>query len=171
MSSNLIYMRKVEQQKRSDNFRKVIRESVTSADDFKTDTVRSLYRWWEGFQPELPRRADFDIAKHWKIAPSLYLVEVMGPGQYRNRLNGETVVDIVGSSLRGHDITPQDPLPEIRLLSDYLDTLVAGRTARRCSGVADVFGKQYLSFETVDCPLVDEADDIRYIIGAMALTR
>ena len=171
MSTNLVYMRKVEEQKRSDNFRKVVRESVTSADDFKTDTVRALYRWWAEFQPDLPLRADFDISRHWKLAPSLYLVEVLGPGRYRNRLNGETVVDIVGTSLRGHEITPQDPLPEIRLLSDYLDTLVAGRTARRCSGVADVFGKKYLSFETVDCPLVDEAGDIRFIIGAMSLLR
>jgi|TARA_R110002124_G_scaffold78287_10_gene209281 hypothetical protein len=170
MTNNVVYMRKIEEQKRSDNFRKVIRESVTSATDFETDTVRSLYQWWEGFHPELPQRADFEISKHWKIASSLYLLEVLGPGRYLTRLNGETVVDIVGTSLRGHEITQQDPLPEIRLLSDYLDTLVAGKTARRCSGVADVFGKQYLTFETVDCPLTNATGDISFIIGAMSLT-
>ena len=98
MTNNVVYMRKIEEQKRSDNFRKVIRESVTSATDFETDTVRSLYQWWEGFHPELPQRADFEISKHWKIASSLYLLEVLGPGRYLTRLNGETVVAVVGLS-------------------------------------------------------------------------
>ncbi|MCF8467294.1 MAG: PAS domain-containing protein [Sneathiella sp.] len=160
----------IDEQERSDNFRKVVRLEVTSKDDFKTDTVRSLYEWWRSFQPSLPTRADFDIARHWRLAPFLYVIEVLGPGKYLHRLNGEKVVEIVGVSMRGHEISPGNPLPENRLFAEYLNTLVDSRQCRRCSGTADVFGKKYHEFETVDCPLQGKNGEIAFIIGAISLT-
>ena len=161
---------KVEEQERSDNFKKVIRLEVTSEDDFKTETVRSLYKWWSSFQPSLPSRGDFDIARHWKLAPFLYVIEVLEPGKYLHRLNGEKVVEIVGVSMRGHEISPKNPLPENRLFAEYLNTLVESRQCRRCSGTAAVFGKDYLEFETVDCPLSGKNGEIAFVIGAISLT-
>ncbi|MFC4270223.1 PAS domain-containing protein [Sneathiella chungangensis] len=162
-------LRIVEEEDRSDNFKKVFRLEVTSQDDFRTAAVRNLYFWWEGFQPALPKREDFDISRHWATAPSLYLIEVVGPGNYIYRLNGEAVVDIVGASLRGHEISATSPLPELRRLADYFDTIVAGGKCRRCTGIVDVSADKARNFESVDCPLADAAGEIRFILGAIAL--
>ncbi|MAL79555.1 MAG: hypothetical protein CMN55_10670 [Sneathiella sp.] len=159
----------VEEEARSDNFRKIIRLEVTSADDFRTQPVRRLYDWWAGYQPALPRRSDFDITEHWSIAPSLYLNEVAAPGHYQRRLNGEGVVTLIGVSLRGHDITRTSPLPELRRLAAYLDSVVESRHCRRCCGFAEVQGTTGQEFESVDCPLLDEAGDVRFILGAISL--
>lgn len=160
--------KKVEIQKRSDNFRKIAREPVETSENFETEPVKALYKWWSSFQPSLPLRSDFDIAKHWGIAPNMYVVQVLGPENFLYRLNGEKVVDIVGASLRGHKITPKDPLLENRLFVTYLEKVVASRTAWHCSGAAEVFGKHYLNFESVDCPVTNENGEISFILGALS---
>ena len=154
---------------RSDNFKNIVRLEVSSKDDFRTSTVRSLYEWWSEYYPSVPRREDFDVSNHWSIAPSLYMIEVVGPGEYRHRLNGETVVDIVGVSLRGHEISASCPLPELRRLAAYFDILVEGRKSFRCNGIAEAFGTKYSEFETVDCPLLDQNGNVGFILGAISL--
>lgn len=159
----------VETGRRADNFRKIMRREAAGLDQFQTVPVRQLYKWWLSFQPNMPARQDFDIARFWKLAPSVYIIEVLDKDRFLYRLNGEQVVQIVGTSMRGHEITPDDPLVENRLFLQYLQKLVKSRVCWRCSGKADVFGKGYLAFETVDCPIADENGAITHVIGVIAL--
>lgn len=159
----------IEVDPRSDNVKKVIRLDATSVDEFKSSTVRNLYQWWKSFTPHLPTRADFDISRHWEIAPSLYLIEAIAPGQYLFRLNGENVVNIFGASLRGQEVTLTNELPELRRLAGYLDTLVEERKAGRCTGVVENMDVKVADFETVDLPLVRDDGSVGYLLGSISL--
>ncbi len=157
-----------EHQHRMDNINEVVRLDVTSSDEFKTGPVKSLYDWWESFQPALPKYSDFDISRNWAIAPHLYVIQFLGPGRFLYRLNGEKVVETIGVSKRGHEITNHDSLFENRLLADYLTPLIKTGRAKRCAGSLDIIGKQHLAFESVDCPLENDQGEIEFIIGAIA---
>ncbi|MCR9213483.1 MAG: hypothetical protein NXI13_07170 [Proteobacteria bacterium] len=157
-----------EHQHRTDNINEVARLDVTSSDEFKTGPVKSLYNWWESHQPDLPKYSDFDISENWAIAPYLYVIQALSPGRFLYRLNGEKVVEIIGISKRGHEITDRDSLLENRLLVDYLSPLVEVGRAKRCAGSLDIIGKQHLTFESVDCPLKNDRGEIEFIIGAIA---
>ena len=71
-----------------------------------------------------------------------------------------------GCMTGGPDISP---LPELRRLAAYLDSVVESRRCRRCCGFAAVQGATGQEFESVDCPLLDEAGDVRFILGAISL--
>jgi hypothetical protein len=157
-----------ETESRSDNFKNISRKDISSAEEFKTDPVKALYNWWTGFAPEIPKRKNFDVSEHWKIAPHIHLLQVIKPGHYLYRLNGEKVVDIVGISRRGDSITVENPLPEDRLFAEYLDDIVARAVPRRCFGTLGLFNKNQSHFESVDCPVKNEAGKIEFIIGAIS---
>ncbi|PHQ68012.1 MAG: hypothetical protein COB93_10705 [Sneathiella sp.] len=157
-----------EHARRSDNFQKIARVSVECGEDFKTEPVRSLYDWWRTYAPTLPRYADFDIANHWDISPHLYVIQYLEPGKYLYRLNGEHVVEAVGISKRGHEITIKDSLLENRLLASYLDLLREEGTCKRCYGTLALLGKSHLQFESVDCPIAGDNGQIAFIIGAIS---
>jgi hypothetical protein len=158
-----------ESEKRSDNFCEIFRLDVSSIEDFTTPPVRSLYKWWQSSLPDLPSYSDFKIENHWSIAANLYVIQFLSPGRYFYRLNGEKVVDITGTSLRGHEISKNDSLLENRYLATYLDKIVENATCKRCSGKLENFGSPLLNFESVDCPLLNSEGQIEYIIGAIAL--
>lgn len=153
---------------RSDNFRKISRNAVYSTEEFISDNVRPLYAWWRKFGPDVPKRSDFDIAEHWKIAPHIHVLQVIRPGHYLYRLNGEKVVDIIGASRRGDTITLKNPLPEDRLFASYLDDVVSSAKPKRCVGTLNFFDRNYKHFESVDCPVKNEAGKIEFIIGALS---
>lgn len=159
----------VEEDPRSDNFKKIYRYEITSANNFETPTVSKLYQWWDGFKPNLPAREDFDITHHWTIASSLYLIETVSPGEYLHRLNGENVVDIIGVSLRGHDISVNSPLPELRRFASYMDRLVEGKKPGHCKGTVEIPGVREAHFETIDCPLLRQDGTVGFILGAISL--
>jgi len=153
---------------RSDNFHKIARESAVSVEDFATEPVRALFSWWQSFGCTAPQYSDFDVSDHWKIAPHLYVIQYLAPGKYLYRLNGEQVVEIIGVSKRGQKITRKDSLLENRLLAEYMDFLVEDNACRRCYGTLALFGKNYLEFESVDCPVTNSQGDIEFIIGAIS---
>ncbi|WP_288901400.1 PAS domain-containing protein [uncultured Sneathiella sp.] len=159
----------IEVEPRSDNVKKVIRLDATSVDEFKSPTIRNLYQWWESYTPELPTRDDFDISRHWEIAPSLYLIEAIAPGQYLFRLNGENVVNLFGSSFRGQEISLTSELPELRRLAGYLDTLVEEKKPGRCTGVVEIMEVKVACFETVDLPLLREDGSVGHLLGSISL--
>lgn len=161
-------IRDLETENRSDNFKKISRSDISSPEELKTEPLKALFKWWAGFAPEIPSRRNFDVSDHWKIAPHIHLLQVIKPGHYLYRLNGEKVVDIVGGSRRGDTITLENPLPEDRLFAQYLDDIVARRVPRRCFGTLGLFDKEHSMFESVDCPVKNETGDIEFIIGALS---
>lgn len=86
----------------------------------KLSALRSLWESKRDSEP-LPGRGDFDVLELWPWLGHLALIEVIGGGaDFRYRLHGTALVDILGTDLTG------------RRLSELTETMqaVAGREYR-----------------------------------------
>jgi len=152
---------------RGDNFRRIEKRLVKNKNELTCQMTRTLYDWWSSYTPDFPSRSDFDIIKVPTLASNIYLVEVLGPGKYLYRLCGETVGHLVGHAYRMVEISLDSPKIEDSTFAKYLDDLIANRAACSCSGDLAFFEKDFLSFESFDCPLADETGTITHFIGVM----
>ena len=135
---------------------------------FLSPRTRRLYEWWAGFGPSrLPTRRDFDITDHPELASRVFLVEILGANAYRFRVQGEDVLRVVGRNRTGVIITPEAENPYDGRLCGYYQEIASRRRAMRCVGSARQAFQNYAYFESVDCPLTDEAGAVSHIIGVL----
>lgn len=135
---------------------------------FLSSHTRRLYTWWAGFGPNrLPRRQDFDILDHPALASRIFLVEVLAVSAYRFRVQGEDVLRVVGRNRTNVIVAPQaGDGYDVRLCA-YYDEIAARRQAMRCVGTARYAFRNHAWFESVDCPLTDEAGVVTHIVGVL----
>nr|WP_240953486.1 PAS domain-containing protein [Sneathiella chinensis] len=131
------------------------------------ESTRLFFDWWHSFLPDLPRRSDFDILEHRYLIQHVYVIQVLGPGDYLYRLNGEKVIGMVGKSMRLTPFSLTSPQVEDQLLARYMDRICTARHAMRCRGNLAFAGRGFSNFESVDCPFTDETGTITHIIGVM----
>lgn len=135
---------------------------------FLSPRTQRLYDWWTSFGPDrLPTRRAFDIVDHADLASRIFLVEVLGPDTYRFRVQGEEVLRVVGRKRTGIVITPDASNPYDGRLCGYYHEIATRRRAMRCVGSARHAFQNYTWFESVDCPLTDEAGAVSHIIGVL----
>ncbi len=152
---------------RSDNFDYIVRHFLQGPHFFQSSVVQYLYDWWQGYEPSLPQRKQFDLVEHAAIAPNLFLIKVLGDGRFEYRINGEEVVSLVGVSLKGEMISPDHHDIAMANLARYYQEIVEKKQARACTGNLRPAHMDVLEFETVDCPLVDKNGNITHIVGAI----
>ncbi|MEH6404423.1 MAG: PAS domain-containing protein [Sneathiella sp.] len=152
---------------RLDNFKTISREIVENIDDLSTPHTRELFRWWKSYQPNYPKRSDFDITEHAALAPYIYLVSVVSPDEFIYRLNGEEVASLVGRSYRMRPISTSSEDVGDRLFAQYLSEILKEGKACRCAGDLWIFDRAHLKFESVDCPLTDKNGEITHILGVL----
>jgi len=149
------------------NFSDVQRTEIGGPGVFVSPTVRRLYEWWSGFAPDIPRRSDFDVLELTEVAAHLFLVRMIERGMLEYRLRGERVAELVGTRGSGDQYDCNDTDAGRRELATHYQSIVDTRTPLRCQG-SFVEGVTFAtSFESVDCPLVDDAGNVTYIIGAI----
>lgn len=148
-----------------ENFQKVSRVHIESADDFQAPLTRDLYEWWQSHQPKLPQRHNFRIEENWKMAANLYLIECLGEGEYLYRLNGEDARNLIGKNQAGNNFNIEGEAPELVALAKYLDGICTIKQPIRCTGTLAQFGRPHIQFESVDCPLVDDDGKVIFILG------
>ncbi|MEP3246103.1 MAG: PAS domain-containing protein [Sneathiella sp.] len=154
-------------QKRIENFKKVERFPVTSPDQLKSSLPRALYAWWQTFLPELPSRANFDITKHRELVSNIFLIEVVGDGHFLYRLHGERVTQLVGRSNHNTRFSAESSLLDDRLLAEHLHNVITARAAYHCFGNLSMFDREFIQFESLDCPLADAEGNITHILGVL----
>lgn len=152
---------------RDDNFDQIVRHFLDGPHYFQSAVVHYLYEWWRGYSPALPQRKQFDLVEHASIAPNLFLIKVLGNGEFEYRINGEQVVSLVGVSLKGEVIAPSHGDIAMVNLAHYYQEIVDKRLARTCTGTLRSSDLERVNFETVDCPLVDKNSEITHIVGAI----
>lgn len=155
---------------REDNFQQIERRQIENEADLQSVSAKKLYQWWAGYGPEMPTRDDFDISKIPSIASDIYLIEVLGVGNYMYRLCGEEVGRLVGRTYRMIEISVTDDDLADALFSQYLDWAVETGGAVGCVGDLSFFDKKFLRFESVDCPLVGDNGKITHIVGVLCKT-
>ncbi len=154
-------------QERIENFNKIERLPVENIDQLISPLSQSLYRWWSGFNPKLPARADFDITQHRDLPSNIFLVEVLDNGNFHYRLHGELVTQLVGRSSQHIVFNKDSDLLDDRLLAEHLGNVIQARTAFQCHGDLSVFNRDYIRFESLDCPLANEEGRITHILGVL----
>nr|WP_240969587.1 PAS domain-containing protein [Sneathiella limimaris] len=127
----------------------------------------TLYNWWSSFSPQIPTREQFDISQVPSIAANIYLIERFNPGHYDYRLCGDLVGDLIGRHYREHPIMLNSPAFEDQILAEYLDMISTDKTAYKCTGDLSFVDRQYIQFESVDCPLVNSKGEITHFVGAL----
>ncbi len=157
----------MDSQTRSDNFRKIERRKINDLQNLQSGSAKTLYKWWSSFSPAVPSRTDFDIINLPSIAADVYLVSVLSPGRYIYRLSGERVAGLVGRRYSMTEISTQSDELVDALFAEYLGWAIEAGGVNGCLGNLDVFGKEFLNFESVDCPLIDSTGKTTHIVGTL----
>jgi hypothetical protein len=115
----------------------------------------------------LPLRDAFDITEHTPIVPDLFLVEVQADGRFLMKLEGERVIELFGVNNTGRVITEAAGVGEYgHALSEYYQSIVDERLCRRCTGnMEHVNHRQWIEFESIDCPLSRDGHQVDFILG------
>jgi hypothetical protein len=152
-----------------ENFRRIERAPVVSSSVFENEELRGFFDWWRSQATKPPRRVDFDVIDHWRLAPNFFFLRVIDPETFEVILVGETVIQLVGRNQTGRRFCVDDGDPPLRIFARYLQTVVETRQCWRCSGNLTVFERGHVQFESMDCPLTDSnGTEITHVIGMMA---
>jgi len=144
------------------------KEPVRPEADFLSPLAASLHGWWvEAGAGGMPRRSRFDVAEHGRLVPNLFLVERLESGAFRFRVRGEGVLDLLGGASRGPFAADHRPADFGHLLSQHYQSVLDLGTCVRCRGSLAFRDRSRSAFESVDCPLADDAGAARYIIGVI----
>ncbi len=145
--------------------------AVSDPKDLLGENNRSLLKWWLSFAPEIPKKTDFDILDHVKIAPDIFLVKRLSETTFEFRLHGESANDIF-DDYTGKIIHTDSPetsdrqAEEVRLARYYCEMLKTPKCIRNYGNLSFI-NKSHVKFESVDCPLLDENGEMNYIIGTI----
>ncbi|WP_419905244.1 hypothetical protein [Kiloniella sp.] len=154
---------------RDNNFTKVLRSLATDCSQFKTEACKEVFEWWQSYQPDMPQKNQFDILDHIEKAPNIFLIAVLGNGQFRYCLHGEEVVRLVGKSQAGTLFSVDNADNDLSRFARFLEELCSKKSAMHSYGTLDAHGKSYLNFESLDFPLVDEQGVITHTVGLITL--
>jgi len=136
---------------------------------FRSTKTRRLYEWWTGVRRDrLPRRRDFDIVEHADLAEYLFLAQALGANRFLLKLHGEAVITMFGRNPTGYVASADDTTETFgHALHEYYRTVLDTGTPHLCLGDLSRVDRGYITFESIDCPLVDDATgEYGYIIGA-----
>ncbi len=144
---------------------------VTNETDLTGVSNRSLLRWWLSFSPEIPKRSDFDILDHISLAPDIFLVQKRNETSFEFRIHGESANrifdDKTGKIIRTDGPSDTEQEREETRLAQYYHDLTINPVCIRNFGNIYLPDKEYLKFESLDCPLVDETSKVTHIIGTI----
>ncbi|MGH6934160.1 MAG: PAS domain-containing protein [Dongiaceae bacterium] len=151
----------------------VVESAIDSSTVFESKKVRGLHDWWVGANGgRMPSRGQFDVIEHKRIVPNLFVVDVLQDSQFRFRLLGEDVIQIIGRNRKGELVKRSNPGEYGHELATYYESVVAERVCRKCTGFLIFATRGSRRFESIDCPLRDEGDErISTIVGVMDLIK
>ncbi len=155
---------------REDNFQLIEQKIINSAADLNCEPTKKLFEWWNSYSPQPPAREDLDIANFPSLAPHLYLIEYVSSGEYMYRLCGDSVGNLIGNHYRMVNISLNSEKYDDRKLAEYLEGIKQRTTASGCTGNLSFVDREFIKFESVDCPLTDKAGNLTHFIGALCKT-
>lgn len=142
--------------------------SVDDGTNFQSRAVGGFYRWWRGAAGgSPPHRRLFDVTEHKGVVGRLFLVEVQNDGNFLLKLHGEEVIRMFGRNNTGNLVMPGDGSEYGHALHAYYSTVVAERRCHVCTGTLSMFDRSHISFESVDCPFIDDSGRVSAIIGVI----
>jgi len=83
------------------------------------------------------------------------------------RLSGDQVAYLVGRRYSMKEISTDSEDLTDASFAEYLSWTIAAGGVNGCVGSLEFFGKDFLNFESVDCPLIDASGKTTHIIGTL----
>jgi hypothetical protein len=151
----------------------VVESPIDAGTNFESKKVKGLFDWWKNVDGgRMPPRKSFDVVEHKAIVANLFVVDVLPDSEFRFRLMGEDVIQILGRNRKGESVK-RSALGEYgHELAAYYQSIVAERSCRRCTGSLVFATRGLRRFESIDCPLGDDAgQQVLTIIGVMDLIK
>jgi len=155
---------------REDNFQLIEQKIIRSATDLTCEPTKQLFEWWCSYSPLPPAREDLDITNFPTLAPHLYLIEYVSSGEYIYRLCGDSVGELIGNHYRMVNFSLNSEKYDDQKLAEYLEGIKDRKTASGCTGNLSFVDRDFIKFESVDCPLIDKAGNLTHFIGALCQT-
>lgn len=132
--------------------------------------LKAVLDYWEKkrAQRRLPSRADIDPQDLKPYLRHLFLIEVLGGGEFRYRLLGSEITERYGRNSTGKTVAEiYAGLPALR---DWLAgmLLAVTRTARPVLawGPLSAVNQQHILSESLHLPLADDGETVSMIFGA-----
>ena len=145
--------------------------AVDFVDRIEAEKLRDIYRYWRGKCRDgaLPSRADLDPMEILPaLLPHVFLVDVVDGGRdFRYRLLGTHIVESVGFEFTGQLVGEfmRGRMEELQA-RDY-HTLFESREPQHVIGNMVAFGRDYMRYERVMCPLSSDGEAIDMVFGGL----
>ena len=139
-------------------------------DRIKAEKLRDIYRYWRGKCRDgaLPSRADLDPTEIPALLPHVFLVDVVDGGRdFRYRLLGTHIIESVGFEFTGQLVSEFMRGREEEMQARDYHTLVESREPQHVIGNTVAFGRDYMRYERVQCPLSSDGEAIDMIFGGL----
>jgi hypothetical protein len=143
---------------------------VDFVDRIKAEKLRDIYRYWRGKCRDgaLPSRADLDPMDIPALLPHVFLVDIVDGGRdFRYRLLGTHIIDSVGFEYTGQLVSEFMRGREEAMQARDYHTLFESREPQHVIGNLVAFGRDYMRFERVVCPLSSDGGAIDMIFGGL----
>lgn len=139
-------------------------------DRIEAEKLRDIYRYWRRKCREraFPSRADIEPTEIPALLSHVFLIDVVDGGRdFRYRLLGTHIVESVGFEFTGQLVSEfmRDREQELRA-QDY-HRLVESREPQHVIGNMVAFGRDYMRYERVLCPLSSDGEAIDMIFGGL----
>jgi hypothetical protein len=138
--------------------------------DLQSDRLRELGDYWlaRRGRHRMPSRADIDPADIKRILPHLFLADVLAgpPRNYRYRLVGTLVTEVLGVNATGH--TPEEVFGDEGVgVREVYDSVVKTGLAYVNRRRLDWYHRDYATYELVVLPLGPPGGPVTMLLGAM----
>lgn len=139
-------------------------------DWIESPVLQDIYLHWLNLSDgnSLPLRADFDPVDIPNLLPYIYLVDVIKGGEdFAYRLVGTHITESVGFDFTGQRISEFMRTNESEdRAKDYIDCLASRKPACKNGNLVD-YGRDYMLYERLLCPMTHNGTDIDIILGGL----
>jgi hypothetical protein len=153
---------------KAEEIRQIIWQFPDPGTRFASPRVKHLYDWWvEAGKRGLPLRSAFDVTEHRCIIVNLFLVQVLPGGRFKFLLQGEGVTSLLGGTDARRTVSVEDDNAYDRALAQYYQQIVDDRRSRLCTGNLGHRDREFITIESIDCPLSDDGVAVSAILGVL----
>jgi len=142
---------------------------LQSADELVSTAARELYEWWRKDWPARPTRRDFDVVDFAPFARSIYLTKRTRTGYFAVRVQGESVLALIGNDSFPREFSVDDPEPFGVIASNYENAIMQFVPLLH-KGQLELFDREYATIEGLDLPLAANNGQSAYILGTIHRT-
>lgn len=147
---------------------------VVDPPDITQPVLRPVLEYWEQKRGgrKLPGRGDIDPEELKPYLRHLFLIEVLGGGQFRYRLVGSEITERYGRNSTGK--TVRETYAATPVIADWLGDMLGAVTTTAhpvlASGPLTAINKAHVFSESLHLPLGDGGERVTMIFGAARYT-